>query len=366
MDSQQEFFRKQFYHPSFKELIDNNEDKNFLQKTQKTQKEVHLTLANIKNTQYIGKIGVGTPPQFINVIFDTGSTNLWVTSAKCLSKYCLNHESYNDSLSSTHQSLDIDLEVEFGTGIVKGVMSQDIISIGNIQIQNQIFAEIRNENGEVFKETKFSGILGLAFPSMSANHYTPIFDNIINQKLLSYNQFAFYFSEYPKQESVIIFGDNDNKYYNEPILWFPVLRKFYWEIEMNDLSINGQKMNLCFFDKCRVAVDSGTSLITGPSRDVIQLLKILNIKEDCQNIEEMPTLVLHLGDFEFPLHPADYILRNKDNKKNLKMCRVGIMPLDVPKPKGPLWVFGDIFIRKYYTVFDRDNERIGLALAKKI
>ena len=155
MDSQQEFFRKQFYHPSFKELIDNNEDKNFLQKTQKTQKEVHLTLANIKNTQYIGKIGVGTPPQFINVIFDTGSTNLWVTSAKCLSKYCLNHESYNDSLSSTHQSLDIDLEVEFGTGIVKGVMSQDIISIGNIQIQNQIFAEIRNENGEVFKETGY-------------------------------------------------------------------------------------------------------------------------------------------------------------------------------------------------------------------
>jgi len=346
-----------------------NPDKPFLEKRfigqNSIQKEVHLTLANIKNTQYIGRIGVGSPPQFINVIFDTGSTNLWVQSAQCTSKYCSNHEKYDEKLSNTHQSLEIDLEVEFGTGVVKGIMSQDIISINDLQIQNQIFAEIVEENGEVFKETKFSGIMGLAFPSMSANHYTPIFDNIIQQKLLSFNQFAFYFSEYPKQESVIIFGENDPKYFNEPILWFPVSRKYYWEIEMTDISINGQRMNLCFFEKCRVALDTGTSLITGGSRDVVQLLKVLNIKEDCTNMEEMPTLIFHLGDFEFPMHPADYILKNKDSKKNGNKCRVGIMPLDVPKPKGPLWVFGDIFIRKYYTVFDRDNERVGLALAKK-
>lgn len=354
------------YYPSFKELLLKNNENKFLSKIKgPIQKEVHLTLANIKNTQYIGKIGVGTPPQSLNVIFDTGSTNLWVTSVQCLSKYCKNNEKYDNSLSTSHESLDIDLEVEFGTGAVKGVISQDIISIGHLQIQSQIFAEIREENGEVFKETKFSGILGLAFPGMSANHYTPIFDNIINQKLLSSNQFSFYFSEYPKQESVVIFGENDPKYFKEPILWFPVSRKYYWEIEMSDISINGQKMNLCFFDKCRIALDTGTSLITGPSREVVQLLKVLNIKEDCRNLDEMPTLIFHVGEYEFPLHPADYILRNKDINRNGTLCRVGLMPLDVPKPKGPLWVFGDIFIRKYYSVFDRDNERIGLALAKK-
>merc|ERR1719414_670013 len=60
------------------------------------------------------------------------------------------------------------------------------------------------------------------------------------------------------------------------------------------------------------------------------------------------------------LQPQDYVDKGSEG------CEVSLMPLDVPPPNGPLFIFGDPFLRKFYTAYDRANAQVGFAAARHV
>jgi len=287
-------------------------------------------LKNYKNTQYVGEISIGTPGQVLPVIFDTGSANLWVTSALCKDDSCTSHTSYNRENSSTWKKVGLKVEVAFGTGEIAGELNSDTFGLGSIKILDQKFGEILKENGDVFAAGKFSGILGLAYPSMAAYNQTPVFDSIIKQKLLKNNIMTFFYSLNENTDGQISLGFIDDTRYTGKIYYYDVIDKYYWTIRLNDIKYNGKSLGLCN-GGCKAVVDTGTTLNTGPSKDIMVLLNKIPVENDCSGYSTAGVISFVFGNEEYQLKTNDYIMKNQVRGKD--ECRALMMPLDVPEPQ---------------------------------
>ena len=83
---------------------------------------------------------------------------------------------------------------------------------------------------------------------------------------------------------------------------------------------------------------------------------------DCGRVKELPEIAFTIGGKQFALTPEQYILR--EGPPGQEVCLSGFIGLDVPKPMGPLWILGDVFIGPYHTEFDLGKNRVGFAPAK--
>lgn len=108
-----------------------------------------VRLLNSLDTSYYGEISLGSPPQHFTVVFDTGSSNLWVPSCKCRSISCQLHRRYNSSESQTYRPNGAIFDIKYGTGLVKGFMSKDHLQVAGLLVAEQDFGEITESPGNV-------------------------------------------------------------------------------------------------------------------------------------------------------------------------------------------------------------------------
>eukprot|EP00923_Selenidium_pygospionis_P025173 GHVN01044350.1.p1 GENE.GHVN01044350.1~~GHVN01044350.1.p1 ORF type:complete len:685 (+),score=52.22 GHVN01044350.1:123-2177(+) len=382
--------------------------------------EMALPIAQLRDSQYVGAIGVGTSPQFVHPIFDTGSTNVWVVSKSCETETCSKVTRFDSRASTSFYEGEnpLRLDITFGTGKISGTIGRDVFQLGDIKVQNQSFglveSEVANEGAtsNIFELINFEGIVGLAFPELSSTGQVPFYDNLIQQNDIESTEIAFYLvntqavlaDSHPNtsslQQSVTVGSDGsaqtpssqastsvdflkpaavegrpisamfvggvDPRFFHGPIQMLPVVREHYWEVKLDSMYIGDKKF--CCDQESYIIFDSGTSFNTLPSGEIGKFFQMVPPRACDENdpnfLDAFPTLKYTMSGVQVTLTPEMYIVRSAEN-----ICKPAYMQIDVPSEFGHAFIFGSTsFMRHFYTVFRRGAKgqpsMIGIAPAK--
>jgi len=323
----------------------------------------NIPLYNENDALYYGSITIGTPAQHFEVIFDTGSSNLWVPSSTCsvLDTACQQHDQYDHTASSTYVANGSYFAIQYGTGSLTGFVSEDTVTVGTAVAKNQLFAEATAEPGNTFVGIVPDGILGLGYPALAENGILPVFNNLWAQGQVDQNLFSFYLNR-DESSSIggsLTLGGIDDKYYTGEITYHPVVEQLYWKLDLQGASYNGQNLNI---RAAKAIVDTGTSMIAGPAAGVKAINDAIGAysvggglyEVDCNTVDRLGDVGFYFDGKEYVLSPSDYVIEEQGllTTRCVSQFAEGTLLM---------WIMGDPFIGRYYSVFNFADNTVGFA-----
>ncbi|XP_052851427.1 uncharacterized protein LOC128261674 [Drosophila gunungcola] len=313
------------------------------------------TLKNSYDTNFYGDVSTGE--QSFTMQFDTGSSDFWVPSSHC--KFCkkCGNKFFRESHSKTFQTDKIPFTITYGSGSVKGIVASDDVAFGDLKIQKQGIGLVNISDSC----SDFDGICGLAFQPLSMTGSTPVFQQMIDQKLVEKPIFSFHLKSGSSDGGSMILGGSNSSLYYGPLTYTNVTEARYWTFKMDFVEVHGKGSRRCE-GGCKAIMDTGTSLIVGPVLDILSINNAIGAQHnatfdlytvDCSTITQLPVIVFGIGDKEFYVKPHTYVIVYQD------FCYSGFMDM-----RGlTFWIIGDVFLRENYVEFDWGRQRIGIAPA---
>ncbi|CDW83892.1 eukaryotic aspartyl protease family protein [Stylonychia lemnae] len=331
---------------------------------------IEKDLQNYYNVQYYGKLFMGSQQEEMTLIFDTGSSWLWVPSQNC--KDCHTKAKLYDTKKSYkyRQVGTTPLNVRYGAGNVWGYKSQDQVCLEKNKPETCIinYNFLAVDQATDLSGLQCDGIIGLA-PSTQFTQSDLFIDKLFMNGIINERVFSISFGG-QDEKSKIIFGGYDLKYAreNQSLTWNTLVDINYWTLQLNSAKIGNYQFKL---DTNKVIIDSGTSYILMPTDDFSEFKQYLAGKGlDCStdtgktdlyycscyttSHSDFDDLQVTIGANTYHIPSTSYL-----DKQNLK-CYFRIQQQKFTQKSG-FWILGDIFLINYYAVFDYENLRVGFA-----
>ena len=336
---------------------------------------------------YYAQIEVGTPAQTLNVVLDTGSSDLWLPTSSCTSSSCKGLTLYDPTSSSTYQSSSQKFSITYGSGAVTGTACADTVSMAGYTVFSQSF-NIAKQVASGSISSPASGLWGFGFQELSTAGITPWWQVLVKQSKLTLNLFSFQLVRDTSTQDgnsttgvaggIFTIGELDTDQYEGSINYVAIPSAYqkygYWSIPLDSYSFSTTGSAGSQVSVGEIAViDTGTTLIATTYEFAEAFYAQISGSESlAQELGEeglygFPcstdiSLTLTFGGVNYPLSSTDFNAGAIDSKG--ETCLGAIFGSSNSGSSTPPFIVGDSFLKNVFAVFYADTPSVGFASLK--
>ncbi|KAG0267732.1 hypothetical protein BGZ95_002786 [Linnemannia exigua] len=352
-------------------------DKLNLEVEQLLQKRAYVGKAPIRgnagDTQWVAAMSIGTPPQEFSVVFDTGSSDVWVTSTDCTSEKCNSHRRFDPAHSSTFRQDSRPWAITYADkSRAQGLLGIDEVTVAGIKVSNQTFGLASINTGPDPTEKVVDGMMGLGFES--DRFKTPV-TNMILQNLVDQAVVSVWLNKAEDQDKslsnggVFIFGGVDPSLYTGSITYVPVTSDTHWQVAVDKVLFDSKPLDMPRSSTYAI-VDTGSSYIILPD-DLAEAIhrripKSTYNKEvgwmfPCTVAKSRSVLLSFvLGGQKFSVPLSDIVILDSAFQ-GYCLSAIDTWSEITGRDSQSQILLGDLFIKNQYVVYDYGNLQIGFA-----